>query len=447
MKDTPISYNVVKAKIEESGLPIIGRGTIRDIVRLVNKIESATGEKYVRMEMGIPGLNTPQIGINAEIESIKRGVTSKYPMLEGIPEFSNEAARFVKLFMNIDVKPACCIPTTGTLQGSYASFITIDNMYEDRDTTLFIDPGFPVHKQQITVARQKMESFDVYNYRGNKLRDKLESYFKNGNIHSVLYSNPNNPTWICFTEKELQIIGELANKYNVIVLEDLAYFGMDFRKDFSKPGKPPYQPTVANYTENYILLISTSKIFSYPGQRVGILILSNKLLDLKAPALKRYYSSDVFGYVLLYGTLYAISAGASHSPQYGIAAILKAINNGDYNFRDDVIEYGKKAKIMKRLFIENGFEIVYDKDEEDDIADGFFFTISYPGFSGVELLEELLYYGISAISLIITRSELNHGLRACVSLVKRSQFTVLEYRLKKFHEHHPIDRTEKYNST
>jgi len=51
----------------------------------------------------------------------------------------------------------------------------------------------------------------------------------------MLYSNPNNPSWICFTEKELKIIAELADKYNVVILEDLAYVAMDFRKDLYHP--------------------------------------------------------------------------------------------------------------------------------------------------------------------------------------------------------------------
>jgi hypothetical protein len=113
------------------------------------------------------------------------------------------------------------------------------------------------------------------------------------------------------------------------------------------------------------------------------------------------------------------------------------VNEGKYNFIDDVKEYGEKAKIMKKLFLDNGFKIVYDKDQEEPIADGFYFTISYPGMTGVELLGELVYYGISAISLAITGSERTEGLRACVSLVKRNQFDTLEKRLKQFHQHHP----------
>jgi len=438
MKNTPINFETVKLKIEESGLKNVGKATIREVVRLINKIEEATGEKYVRMEMGIPGLLTPKIGIDAEIEAIKRGVNSVYPMLEGVTELKLEISRFVKLFMDIDVDNEGCIPTVGSLQGSMASFISIDNMWEDRDTVLFIDPGFPLHKQQLDILGRKSESFDVYNFRGDKLRDKLESLLKKGHIHSILYSNPNNPSWICFTEKELKIIGDLANKYEVIILEDLAYFGMDFRQNYSIPGEPPYQPTVAKYTENVIHLISSSKIFSYPGPRLGMMVISNKLQKLRKPALLRFFATDCLGYSILYGAIYALSAGSAHAAQYGLLAILKAVNDGSYNFKDDVIEYGKKAEIVKHLFLENGFQLVYDEDDGVPIADGFYFTISYPGFSGEELIEKLLYYGISAITLDVTRSERKEGLRACVSLIGRSQFPDLEDRLKRFHENYPL---------
>jgi len=309
-------------------------------------------------------------------------------------------------------------------------------MYLNKDTVLFIDPGFPVHKLQLRVQGIPWESFDVYNFRGDKLREKLESFLTKGNISTILYSNPNNPSWICFTDRELKIIGELAEKYNVVIIEDLAYIAMDFRKDMSQPGKPPYQPTVAQYTDNYILLISSSKAFSYAGQRIGMMVMSDTLFNKKAPDLKRNFPSDTLGYSMIFGTLYALSAGIPHSAQYALAAILKSVNNGEYNFVEVVREYGEKAGIMKKLFTENGFQIVYDRDEDDPIADGFYFTFSYPGFSGDELLEKLIYYGISAISLDITGSERKEGIRACVSLVGRDQFDDLEYRLKKFHEYY-----------
>jgi aspartate/methionine/tyrosine aminotransferase len=438
MKDTPINYDVVSKHIRESNIKNIGKASIREVKRLINNIENETGEKFIRMEMGVPGLIPPTVGINAEIEALKSGVAAIYPDIEGIPPLKKEAARFVKLFLDIDVDEACCVPTVGSMQGGFAAFLTLSRINKERDTTLLIDPGFPVHHQQHIVLGLKFESFDVYDYRGDKLKDKLESYFSKGNIHSILYSNPNNPSWICFTDNELKIIGELSNKYGVVILEDLAYFGMDFRKNYSRPGKPPFQPTVAKYTDNYILMISGSKAFSYAGQRISCMIISDKIFNSKMPDLLRYYTTDIFGKAMIYGTIYALSAGTAHSAQYALAAMFKAVNEGTYNFVETVREYGEKARIMKKLFTDNGFHIVYDQDEGVPIADGFYFTLAYPGFTGEQLLEELLYYGISAIALCITGSKRLEGIRACVSLVRREQFPALEYRLKKFHEQHKV---------
>jgi aspartate/methionine/tyrosine aminotransferase len=300
--------------------------------------------------------------------------------------------------------------------------------------TLFIDPGFPVQKQQCRVLGHDFESFDVYDYRGDKLGPKLESYLSTGKISTLLYSNPNNPSWICFTEDELRTIGTLADKYDVIVIEDLAYFGMDFRKDYSHPGEAPYQPSVANYCDHWLLLISSSKAFSFAGERVGAMIIGEKLFTRVYPDLKRYYTSDQFGYSMIYGALYALSSGVCHSAQYGLAAMMKAANDGQFNFVDMVKEYGRRAKELKKIFISNGFNIVYDMDIDQPIADGFYFTLSYPGLSGSELLENFLYYGISAISLNICGSTRTEGLRACVSQLHPSVFPVLESRLKQFHK-------------
>jgi aspartate/methionine/tyrosine aminotransferase len=438
MKDTPINHDMVSRKIAESNLPSVGKASIREIKKLIDEIEKTTGDKFIRMEMGIPGLPPTQIGVNAEIEALKKGVASIYPDIQGIPQLKTEASRFIKLFLDVDINPEGCIPTVGSMQGGFAAFITVNKMYVEKDTVLFLDPGFPVHKQQCNVLGQKWKTFDVYDYRGEKLRDKLESILSKGNISCMLYSNPNNPSWICFTEKELKIIAELADKYSVVVLEDLAYVAMDFRKDLYTPGRPPYQVTVARYTDNYILFISSSKAFSYAGQRIGIMAISDKLFEKKCSNLKRFYTSDSFGYAMIFGTVYSLSAGVTHSAQHALSAMLKSANDGEFNFVDVVNEYGEKAKIMKKLFIDNGFYIVYDKDEDDPIADGFYFTFAYPGFNGEELLNELVYYGISAISLAITGSKRLEGIRACVSLVQREQFPDLEYRLKKFNEHHPV---------
>ena len=434
----PISRETLRNMAIKLGIPSPGSSSIREIVHLTNNLEELTGINYIRMEMGVPGLPTPSLGIEAEIAALREGVSSSYPDISGIEPLKKEASRFIKLFLDVEINARGCIPTVGSMMGAMVSFLVANRNDRTKEGTLFIDPGFPVQKQQVKMLGHDYASFDVYNYRGKKLRAKLESYLKTGKVSSLLFSNPNNPSWVCLTEEELAIIGELSTEYDVIVIEDLAYFGMDFRKDYMVPGSPPFQPTVARYTDNYVILISSSKIFSYAGQRIGIMAISDSLFDRSYPDLLRYYSTDKFGHSCIFGALYGLSAGVAHSVQYGFAALLKAVNDGKYNFRDDVMEYGRKAHEMKKIFLSNNFKIVYDMDLNDPLADGFYFTISYPGMSGTRLLEELLRYGVSSISLDISGSERHEGLRACVSKVPRDQFQDLGSRLRKFTEDHPL---------
>lgn len=431
MQNNLIDKQLVESVMAECGVSDLDEASIRDTVKIANLLEKATGEKFIRMEMGVPGLAPSRIGTEAEIAALKQGVAQFYPMLEGYPELSNEASRFVKNFMDADIRPEGIIPTVGAMQASYVAFMAITECYEGKDTILFIDPGFPVQKTQLEVIGKPYITFDIYEHRGQKLEAKLREYLDRGNIAGIVYSNPNNPSWVCLTAEELQIIGKLATEYDTIILEDLAYFAMDFRKDLSHPGEAPFQPTVARYTDNYIFMISSSKLFSYAGQRLGLLCISDALMNKKYAHLKKRYHSEQLGYTITYKLIYTQTSGTAHSPQYAVAAILKAANEGKLNILSDAREYGKRAEIMKSLYKNAGFKIVYDKDGEEDVADGFYFTIMYPGMSGAELAKELLYYGISSITLKGCGST-REGLRACVSQVGLDKMDILKERIARF---------------
>ncbi|MCQ2606670.1 MAG: pyridoxal phosphate-dependent aminotransferase [Bacteroidales bacterium] len=426
---------VVDRIIAANGIKDVSKASIRQVVKIVRDIEEETGVEFVKMEMGVPGLKPAQVGVDAEIEALKNGCASIYPPIEGLPELKTEMSRFVKNFLDITVSPESCIPTVGSMQASFAAFLTAGRRDAAKTKTLFIDPGFPVQKQQLKMMGLPFETFDVYNYRGEALREKLESYCSKGDVATIVYSSPNNPSWICFTDTELRIIADIVNKYDIVVVEDLAYFAMDFRKDYGQPGVAPFQPTIAKYTDNYILLISASKAFSYAGQRIASLVISDALYSKKFPDLLRFYAQEELGRAMIYGAVYAMTSGTAFSAQYAFVAILKAANEGKYNFRNDILEYGNRAKQMKDIFVANGFEIVYDYDMEQPVGDGFYFTVGYPGMTGGELLAELLYYGISAITLDITGSD-RQGLRACTSQMSQHKIDLLKDRAKLFNEDH-----------
>lgn len=436
MRPTPINKELIDNTIREHGIQDFAKATIREVKGVAAHAEKESGVEFIKMEMGIPGLPAAQVGVDAQIKSLQDGIAHSYPDIQGLPALKEAASEFVKAFIGVDINPEGCVPVCGSMQGTFASFLTCSQADKKKDTVLFIDPGFPVQKMQLQVQGTKYETFDVYNFRGEKLGPKLESYLTNGNICAIVYSNPNNPSWICMTDDELRTIGSLATKYDCIIMEDLAYFAMDFRRDI-RPFQKPYQPSVANYTDNYILLISGSKAFSYAGERIGVTCISDKLFHRHYHDLAERYEGLPFGPVFSTRMLYALSSGTSHSAQYAMAAMLKAAAEGKFDFRSEIKIYGDRAHKLKEIFTRHNFYIVYDKDLDQPIADGFYFTIGYPGMTSGELAHKLMYYGVSAICLVTTGSE-QEGLRVCTSFIRDEQYAALEERMAIFAENNPV---------
>lgn len=430
-----VDPKIIDSITAELEIKDVASASIRQIGTIVRTVEERCGVEYIHFEMGVPGLPPSAVGVEAECEALGRGVASVYPVIDGIGSLKDAASRFVKAFLNVDINPLGCIPTVGSMQGSFASLMLCSHLDPKRDTVLYIDPGFPVQKMQAQVIGVKVASFDVADYRGDRLAEKIEEYFATGNICAVIYSSPNNPSWMCLNEQELEAIGRLATKYDVVVIEDLAYMTMDFRSDVGRPFEPPYQPTVAKYTDNYLLLISASKIFSYAGQRVAVACISDKLYERHFDTLAHRYGIARFGAAFAYVYLYTFSSGVSHSAQCAMAAMMNAASDGNYKFVEDIKEYALRTAKIKDILYRNGFHVVYDKDDNEPVSDGFFFTIGYRNMSGAQLLKELLYYGVSGIDLATTGSN-RQGIRACSSNIKPHHYALLEERLKAFDETH-----------
>ena len=380
------SEELVASVVKELQIADLAHATIGEVLLVASRLEQQTGIPFIRMDQGSPGLPANRVGVEAEKAALDRGVGAQYPAADGIPELKREASRFVKAFVDIDIPPRACIPTTGSVAASFGAFVITTQCVPGKDKVLFIDPGFPIQKSQLRIIGAKWEQFDIYHYRGEALREKLESYLKQGDIAAIVYSNPNNPAWICLEDSELAIIGELSTRYGVIVLEDMAYFCMD-----------SHYPALA----------------------------------------ERYGDSGVFGQTFVASVLYMITSGCTASTQYGYAEMLRAATDGELDFAADVREYARRAERMKKIFTDNGFHIVYDYDVTRPVGDGFFFTVGYGRMSGGELLRELLYYGVSSISLETTGSG-QPGVRACTSRMREELYPLMEERMKAFRLDHPL---------
>lgn len=416
----------------------LSHATIGETLLVAQYLEQKTGIPFIHMDQGSPGLPANRYGIEAEKRALDSGIGSQYPAAAGVKELKDAAAEFVKAFIDIDISPRACIPTVGSVAGSFGSFIACCQRDKTKDKVLFIDPGFPIQKSQLRVLGIAWKEFDIFHHRGQALRTKLEEMLGSNDIAVIVYSNPNNPAWISLEEEELQIIGELATKHDAIVLEDLAYFAMESRRDLSHPYLPPFVRTAARYTDNYMLMLSSSKIFSYAGQRMALVCISDKLFDRHFPALaERYHDTGVFGPTFIASIQYMITSGCTATTQYGYAEMLRLSCQGKINFVEDTREYAIRAQKMKKIFCDNGFTITYPKDVSEEIGHGFFFSLSFPGLTGSQLVKELIHYGVSSINLDTTGS-MQQGVRACTSRMRDELYPVLDERMKMFAKDHAL---------
>lgn len=428
----PLSDEQLTGIISRLDIPSLTEATIRQVVAVTTEAEKASGEKYMHLELGNPGLPSQQIGVEAECEALRNGIANKYPPVMGTTALKNAASRFVKAFLDVDIPGNCIVPSVGSMQGSFSLMLLLGRRDPAKDTMLYLDPGFAPQHLQAQVLGLKQTSFDIYDYRGEALAEKLESILAQGNITGILYSNPNNPAWTNLTPDELASIGRLATKYDAIVIEDLAYMGMDFRRDCGIPFEEPYVPTIAKYTDNYVLLLSASKIFSYAGERIALVCMSPEVARRTDPGLMPVFRMRTFADAYIFGVVYCVSSGVTHSVQCAMAAMLEAAADGRINFVHDCEEYRRRCARARQLFTDAGFKVVYADDAGTPVSDGFFFTATYGDMDSETLQRALMRHGISTISLPGTGST-RQGLRVCVSkLADDKDFETLAERLRAF---------------
>lgn len=433
---TPVSPDTFQETLDMMNIPNIASATIRQIAALATNLQAPLGEEFVHLEMGNPGLPASEVGIEAEREALAGGIANQYPNIAGIKPLKEAGSDFLKAFFDIDIPGRCIVPTVGSMQGTFTLFLLMGQRIQGKDTILFLDPGFPAQHNQVKLLGLGHRSVDIYDCRGGLLEQRLEEALADGKVSAIIYSNPNNPAWTNLTDTEFKILAKMAEKHDVILIEDNAYLGMDFRRRYGIPYKAPFIPTVAKHTDRCILLVSASKIFSYAGQRISIACVSPAVADRRYEFFEKFYEMPTLLDAYIYGVLYCASSGTAHSAQHAYAAMLRKAIGGEIDFVADTREYGRRAALAKRLFLDNGFHLVYALDGDEPISDGFFFTVGYPGLSGAELQGELLRYGVSTISLPSTGSR-QQGLRVCVSLLNSPEiFNRLGDRLALFHKDH-----------
>jgi aspartate/methionine/tyrosine aminotransferase len=273
--------------------------------------------------------------------------------------------------------------------------------------------------------------------------DTVRSEAAKGDVVAVLYSNPNNPTGSTYGEENLVALADICVEHDVIAIEDLAYLFMDYTKDYTVPGRPPYIQTIATCMRKrgrYILLYSLSKFAAYAGQGVGVVKLSRTMdetpIDAMPLPLTKATGAAKFG-ELFPMAIYAMTARVPHSAQVAAAKIFEMANTGRLSgyLSEMRAEYGHRVRRALELFERNGFTLAYPVERsEEGVGAALYVTLVHPHYAhGGVLTKDLLCFGIG-VSTVASCGGKKAAIRFSVSDVDRRRLEQLEARLAKFAE-------------
>jgi 2-aminoadipate transaminase len=195
----------------------------------------------------------------------------QYSPTEGVDELLNQVCQ-ISRDSGIECKPEDILITTGSQQGMD---LVCKAFLNPGDEVLVELPSYPGGIHTLNTYEAKLTGIPVDNngMRVDVLEEVLEDRKKSGVMPKLIYIIPTfqNPSGVTLPEERRKEIVSLAEKYDVLVIEDDPYTSLRYEGEDIKPIK------AFDKNEYVIYMSSFSKIFC-PGVRVAWVIAKKEIL-------------------------------------------------------------------------------------------------------------------------------------------------------------------------
>lgn len=214
----------------------------------------------IHLGIGEPDFPTPPEIIQAAEDALHAGFTHYTPNA-GLMEAREAAASYLARY-GIHRDPAEEIIIT--CGGMGAIFEALQCLIDPGDEVLIQDPQWVNYAAQIRLAGGVPVRVPVYEERDFRLQPGDLIKFITPKTKLLILNSPNNPTGMVLTEEELQAIGEIACRYDFMVLSDEVYCELLYGgAAFHSIGAIP------EMAERTVIVNSASKTFAMTGWRAG----------------------------------------------------------------------------------------------------------------------------------------------------------------------------------
>lgn len=252
-------------------MPILSErtaGFTDSVIRRMTRISNQYGA--VNLSQGFPDFEPPK-EILDRLAEVAREDFHQYSITWGAQNFREALAEKYEHFSGRVIDPNReIVVTCGSTEAMMAAMMSVTNpgdkvivfspFYENYGADTILSGAEPIYVPLVPPSF----NFDA---------DVLEAAFKQ-NPKAIIVCNPSNPCGKVFTRKELEIIAELAKKYDTFVITDEVYEHILYA-----PNVHTYIATLPGMWERTIQCSSLSKTYSITGWRLGYVIAPPDIID------------------------------------------------------------------------------------------------------------------------------------------------------------------------
>ncbi len=209
-------------------------------------------------------------------EGVQIGGKQAYTEYRGSKDIRENLALKLANFTGSNINSDQNLIITPGTQG--ALFLAMGSTIGRGDKVAIVAPDYFANRKLVEffdgeVVNINMNYFETKTSSGLDLT-QLEAAFKAG-VKLFLFSNPNNPTGVIYSQDEIRSIAELAQQYGATVIVDQLYSRQIFDNHL-------YTHLCAQNLlepENLITIMGPSKTESLSGYRLGVAFGSSKIID------------------------------------------------------------------------------------------------------------------------------------------------------------------------
>jgi len=244
MKDVKDFISSKSKMVDSSG--------IRKVFDLALKIKDP-----INLSIGQPDFDIPDVVKEEAINAINSGL-NKYTVTQGIEPLREKVVSFVNKKRGTNYVVDECIITSGVSGGLTLVLLSLIN---PGDEVLIFDPYFVMYKHLVNLFGGKPIIIDTYpDFSLFNKRKVIESAITD-KTKIIIISTPANPTGKVLTKQDIEVVHDIAKKYDLIVISDEIYDEFIYDGNFFSIS--------SIYPEKTVLLGGFSKTYAMTGWRIG----------------------------------------------------------------------------------------------------------------------------------------------------------------------------------